>query len=308
MQPNIIGLGEVAVDWVAQVDHFPKPDEKIDSIYQELFPGGVTANYVTACSRLGVSTGFIGAAGDDNYGNFLLDDFRAEGVDSSFFLLKEAKKSPVNFILVVKETGEKIIIQSPYMQSTRIEFTEIDLNYLASAKLIHTTAIHLDTTLEVLKLAKANDVTVSLDLESQIAVRGWDALAPVISLVDILMPNKEGARMLSQKDEIDDVGQFFLEQGVKIIVITLGGEGCKIFTESEIFNVPAFPIKPVDTTGAGDTFTGAFDICHTINGWDLFESARFANAAAAIKCLKLGARTGMPRFKEVQDFIEKWKD
>jgi sugar/nucleoside kinase (ribokinase family) len=68
--------------------------------------------------------------------------------------------------------------------------------------------------------------------------------------------------------------------------------------------IPGYMIKPVDTTGAGDTFTAAFDVCHTIRGWNLYESARFANAAAAIKCLKLGARTGMPRFEEVQEFME----
>jgi len=305
IQPIIIGLGEVAVDWVARVPHFPKPDEKIDSTQQEIFPGGVTANYVTACSRLGVPTGFIGAGGADEWGEFLLKDFTAEKVDLTFFPLKKGVKSPVNFIFIVTETGEKTIIQSPYMQTTKIEFNEIDPNYIKKAKLIHTTAIHPDLTLKVLQLAKANGVKISLDLESQIAIRGWEKLQPIISLVDILMPNKEGGRSLSHKENLDEVGQFFLDQGVKTVVITLGKDGCKIFTKNETFQVSGFKIKPVDTTGAGDTFTGAFDVCHSIKGWDLEKSARFANAAAAIKCLRLGARTGMPTFKQVEDFLKK---
>ncbi len=305
MQPTIIGLGEVAVDWVAQVPHFPKPDEKIDSTSQDTFSGGVTANYVTACSRLGVLTGFIGAGGNDEWGEFLLKDFKKEKVDVTFFPLKKGMKSPVNFIFVVSDSGEKTIIQSPYMQTTRIEFDEIDPNYLTKAKLIHTTAIHPELALKTLQLAKANGVKISLDLESQIAVRGWENLKPIISLVDVLMPNKEGARTISHKQDLDEVGQFFIEQGVKVVVLTLGKDGCKIFTQNEIFKVPGFPIKPVDTTGAGDTFTATFDVCYSIKGWDLKKSARYANAAAAIKCLKLGARTGMPTFKQVEDFLRK---
>ncbi len=305
LQPVIIGLGEVAVDWVAKIPHFPKPDEKIDSTHQEIFPGGVTANYITACSRLGVPTGFIGAGGADEWGEFLLKDFAAEHVDTTYFLLKKGMKSPVNFIFVVTETGEKTIIQSPYMQTTKIEFNELDQNYISNAKLIHTTAIHSDLTLKVLKVAKASGVKISLDLESQIAIRGWEKLQPIVSLVDILMPNKEGGRTLSHKENLDQVGQFFLDNGVKIVIITLGKDGCKIFTKSETFQVPGFKIKPIDTTGAGDTFTGAFDVFHSINGWDLEKSARYANAAAALKCSKLGARTGMPTIKQVEEFLKK---
>ena len=66
---DIVGLGEVVVDWVAEVPHFPKPDEKIDALSENYFSGGVTANYLVAISRLGVSCGFIGAVGDDSYGD-----------------------------------------------------------------------------------------------------------------------------------------------------------------------------------------------------------------------------------------------
>ena len=72
---DIIGLGEVVVDWVAEIPHFPKPDEKIDALSENYFAGGVTANYLVAIARLGVSCGFIGAIGDDSYADFLIEDF-----------------------------------------------------------------------------------------------------------------------------------------------------------------------------------------------------------------------------------------
>ena len=71
MNIDILGLGECVVDWVAIVDHFPSPDEKIDSISQSLFSGGVTANYIVAAARLGIQTGFMGAVGKDEQGVFL---------------------------------------------------------------------------------------------------------------------------------------------------------------------------------------------------------------------------------------------
>ena len=81
MAPEILGIGEVVVDWVATVDHFPEPDEKLDSKSQNIFSGGVTANYAVAVARLGGSVGFFGAIGDDHYGRYLLEDFKQEKVE-----------------------------------------------------------------------------------------------------------------------------------------------------------------------------------------------------------------------------------
>ena len=112
MSPEIIGLGEVVVDWVATVDHFPEPDEKIDSNSQDLFSGGVTANYTVAAARLGADVAFIGAVGNDDHGEFLKRDFIDQNVTLEGLVTKKKEKTPVNFIFVVQDSGEKVIIQS----------------------------------------------------------------------------------------------------------------------------------------------------------------------------------------------------
>ena len=94
---DIIGLGEIVVDWVATIPHFPKPDEKIDAISENYFPGGVTANYLVAVARLGVSCGFIGAVGNDTYGNLLFEDLIRERVDTTFTFKKKDMRTPINF-------------------------------------------------------------------------------------------------------------------------------------------------------------------------------------------------------------------
>jgi ribokinase len=302
--PQIIGLGEIVVDWVAQVPHFPQPDEKIDSFHQENFGGGVTANYLVATSRLGVDSGFIGAVGQDDYGDFLIKDLETEGVDTRCTYKKKDLKTPVNFIMVASNTGEKVIVQSPYMQYS-FDVSDLDPDYIVSSKLLHTTAIHHELTEAAIGIAKENNVKISLDLESQIAIRGWDKLKNIIQSVDILLPNKEGAKSITKSNSPEEAARALIKKGVKCIIMTLGNKGALITTEKYQKIVPSYPIdKVVDTTGAGDTFNGAFSIGYWINGWDLEKSVKYANAAAALKIKKLGARTGMPTKKELKEFLE----
>ena len=193
-QVNIVGLGEVVLDWVAEVPHFPKPDEKIDALSENYFPGGVTANYLVALARLEGRCGFIGAVGDDPYGDLLIDDFLKENIDTSYIVRKRDKKTPVNFIFVSK--GEKSIIQSPHMQTTKLDIEELQESSIADSKLLHTTMIHQKLTEKALEIAKNNEVKVSIDLESQIALRGWDKLKKILLKADVLLPNKEGAKLI----------------------------------------------------------------------------------------------------------------
>jgi ribokinase len=302
--PEILGLGEIVVDWVAQIPHFPKPDEKVNSYNQEIFGGGVTANFLVATSRLGTYSGFIGAVGCDENGKFLIKDLKNEGVDTKYTYMKEELKTPVNFIVVASNSGEKFIIQSPYMQYS-LSASELDSKYIGSSKLLHTTAIHHELTEEAIKIAKKNNVKVSLDLESQIAIRGWEKLKNIIKNVDILLPNKEGAKSITLSKSPKDAANILIKKGVKIVIITLGSKGALITTEKFQKIIPAYKIDNiVDTTGAGDTFIGAFSVAYWIKGWDLEKAVKYANGAAALKITKLGARTGMPTHKKTLAFLE----
>ncbi len=300
---EIIGLGEIVIDLVSKIPYFPEPDEKIDAITQVKFAGGVTANYVTAASRLGVLTGFMGAVGDDNDGEFLIENLKKEKIDYTFTLKKKGLTTPINFIMVNLK-GDKIIIQSPHMQTTKLDLEDINEDYIQQAKLIHTTAIHLDITKKAIEIAKKNDLIVSFDLEKQISIRGWDILAPIIEKTDILCPNKAGAMELTKTSTPEEAAKVLIKKGPKIVVVTLGAKGCLIQTKKEKIIVPAYDIeKIIDTTGAGDTFNGAFSVGY-LKGWTLKEIGQFANAAAALKIQKMGARTGMPTFKQVMNFLD----
>ena len=300
---DIVGLGEVVVDWVVEIPHYPKPDEKIDAITESLFSGGVTANFLVAAARLGGNCGFIGAIGDDDYGRFLLNDFRNENVDTSMTIVKNDNSTPVNFIMVVK--GEKSIIQSPKMQSTRLVRKELDETYISNAKVLHTTLIHQDVSEEAIKIAKNYDIRISIDLESQIALKGWNNLSKLLLQADVLLPNKEGAKTITGCNTPEAAAMFLINKGIPIVIITMGERGCLITTKEFQKLIPAYNIKPiVDTTGAGDTFNGAFSMAYWIKKWSLEKSCKYANAAAGLKLMKLGARTGMPYEDEVLNFLK----
>ncbi|MHA1804301.1 MAG: carbohydrate kinase family protein [Promethearchaeota archaeon] len=303
---DIIGLGEVVVDWVAEIPHFPKPDEKIDALSENYFAGGVTANYLVAVARLGVKCGFIGAVGDDHYGEFLLEDFKKENVDQSHVIKIPSKKTPVNFIFVAK--GEKTIIQSPHMKITRISPSDLDETYIINSKLLHTTLIHQDVSEKAIQIAKEHNVKISIDLEAQIAQKGWNALKNLLLSADILIPNKEGAKTITNTSTPQEAAKLLIKKGIPIVIITLGERGALVTTEQFQKEIPAFHVDPIiDTTGAGDTFNGAFSVAYWIKGWDLLQSVKYANAAAALKIKKLGARTGMPTKQELNAFFSQFE-
>jgi len=304
---EILGLGEVVLDWVAEIPHYPKPDEKVDALSENYFPGGVTANFLVSVARLGCSCGFIGAVGDDEYGNFLIEDFRKECVDTTLTFKKIDRKTPVNFIFVAK--GEKTIIQSPHMQTTKIGITDLDESYIAKAKLLHTTMIHPIITERTIDIAKDHNVKISIDLESQIAQQGWNILKKVLLKADILIPNKEGAKTITNTETPEKAAKMLVKKGIPIVIITLGNKGALITTQFFQKSIPTYDIKNiVDTTGAGDCFNGAFSHAYWIKGWDLEKSCRYANAAASLKIQKLGARTGMPEEKELLKFLQENDD
>jgi len=306
-QVDIVGLGEIVLDWVTEIPHFPKPDEKIDALSENYFPGGVTANYLVAIARLGGKSGFIGAVGDDSYGDYLIEDFVKEHVDTTYIKKILDKKTPVNFIFVAK--GEKTIIQSHHMQTTKIESSDLNEAYIANSNLLHTTIIHQKVTEKAIEIAKKNNVKISIDLESQIALRGWNNLKNVLLKADILLPNKEGAKSITNSNKPEKAAEILVKKGIPIVIITLGSNGVLITTNEFQKMIPTYDINDIlDTTGAGDTFNGAFSLAYWIKGWDLEKSCKYGNAAASLKVQKLGARTGMPKENELLDFLKKNDD
>jgi sugar/nucleoside kinase (ribokinase family) len=301
MGPDVVGLGEAVVDFVASIPRFPDPDEKINAKRYAKFPGGVTANFCVDLSKMGVRTAFVGGVGLDHDGAYLLKALEDMGVDVSRAVKRSDEMTPVNIVLV-NEAGQKEIIQSPSMLTVFPRPDELDLDLIASSKVLHTTALRADTAEVAMSYARKRGVLVSFDLEKHVAEYGGERLAPLIRLTDILMPNRLGALSLTGARSPEEAAEQLLEMGPKVVVITLGDGGCLVRTADEVQVVPAFKVDAVDATGAGDAFNAGF-ILGVLEGWDYTRCAEFANACGAIKVTRPGAQSGPKSREEVLAFM-----
>ena len=193
------------------------------------------------------------------------------------------------------------------MQRTKLNITDLEESYIAEAKVLHTTLIHPELSRKAIEIAKKYNINVSIDLEPQIAQKGWKELKTILLKTDILIPNKEGAKLITKCDTAEDAAKDLIKKGIPIVIITLGHKGALVTTEDSQKVIPTYKInKVIDTTGAGDTFNGAFTVAYWIKRWELEDSIKFANAAA-LKIQKLGARTEMPFEYELKQFLNKYE-
>ena len=129
----------------------------------------------------------------------------------------------------------------------------------------------------------------------------------LVSMVDILIASERfGSALVSPDEPVDKAHEALSKRGPKEVVITLGAKGSVGWKGGETVWQEAFPINATDTTGAGDVYHGAY-IYGLLKGYPMRECMRFASAAAAIKCLKIGAQAGIPRLPDVEAFLREAK-
>jgi ribokinase len=304
--PEIISLGDTAVDLVASVPEHPRfgGDSEISVLQRHL--GGSAANFAVAIARLGISSGLISKVGTDEAGRFLHDGLEREGVDITH--LKREDGATGTIFVIVERSGQRTMLSFRGV-NVRLLPEEIPREYIATTRLLHVSGYSLvhapqcDAALTAMKYAKDANVRISLDPSPLVHLAGRKVLAETLGLVDLLLPNEAEAKYLSRKKNIRNAGRTLLEKGASIVAMKLGPKGCLVMDQNDEFRVPAFNVETIDTTGAGDAYNAAFLAGH-LKGWDLKRSAEFANAAAALKTMKGGARNGLPRIGELEAFMK----
>jgi len=303
--PETISLGDSAVDLVAFVPEHPRGGSDSEISLLERHPGGSAANFSVAMARLGISSGLISKVGSDEAGRFLRDGLKREGVDVSY--LKRGDGATGTIFVMVDKSGQRTMLSSRGV-NVRLLPEDIPREYIADSRLLHVSGYSLvhapqcDAALTAMKYAKEANVRVSLDPSPLVHLAERKVLAEALGLVDVLLPNEAEAKYLSCKKNLRKAGRTLLEKGASIVAMKLGSKGCLVMVEQDEFRVPAFKVKTIDTTGAGDAYNAGFLAGH-LRGWDLKRSAEFANAAAALKTMKGGARNGLPRIGELEAFM-----
>jgi ribokinase len=282
------------------VDKFPEPDGEAKTDKLSLGGGGSAANVAVSASRLGVKSGFIGTVGFDSYGRTLLGELEREGVDVACVKIDTTTNSGITCI-AVNVQGQ--VMMFGYVGASDKLFPEdLKKEYVSSAKHLHITGLSFDTALAAAKIASKAKVVVSFDPGRLMSSLGLKNASPLLKEVDQILLNNEEAKALTGESNLEEAGSILLKSGPKVAVIKRGGDGVFVMTKDSKFSVPAPHVKVVDTTGAGDSFSGGF-ITAQLEGESLEDSIKFASATAGLKITRVGARA-LPTRTEVERFLK----
>ncbi|MDA8240445.1 MAG: PfkB family carbohydrate kinase [Nitrospiraceae bacterium] len=296
---KVTGIGQCSLDYLALVDFYPDADTKKEILEWHEQGGGPVATALAALSRLGIRCSFYGVAGDDDAGDTIRRSLVEEGVDVSGLVTRRASSSQVAFIAVEKETGRRTIFwKRPTGGPLRSE--ELGAGFLDGSGMLLVDGLMAEVSLYAAEQAQKRSVPVMLD-----AGRMRPGMIELARLSDYVVGSEEFARYLGWKPTRETLFREREKLGIKILTITLGRRGSvTASSQGEYFDIPAFKIEAVDTTGAGDVFHGGY-IYGLLRGWDLRETLTFASALAALKCMKVGGRAGIPKLEEVMKFLKK---
>lgn len=298
--PDVVGLGYCAYDILAIVPRIPSFDDVrmahlIDLVHDG---GGQVGTALTALARLGAQTGYIGVLGDDREGHILRDLFLEAGVDVARLRLQAEVGTNVCLLLVDQATARRAILCHPRVRPTDLVLNKADQIYIQSARVLHLDGQFMPAAIQAARWAREAEVKVCYD-----GNHPRPYLEQLLPLVDWLVVAEPFATTYTGLTDLEDAAQELLALGSRILVVTHGERGCRIWEQDNQWQVPGFPVRALDTTGAGDAFHGAF-IHGMLQGWDLRRAALFANAVAAINCQTLGGRRGLPTLVQVEALLK----
>ena len=297
MSEGILVIGSMNMDLVVQTKNFPEKGETVVGKNFAQAPGGKGANQALAAAKLGSEVKFIGACGNDYFGEEVVDSLKAGGVNTEDVQRLDVRTGIAN--ITVEEDGDnRIIIVPGANNQLRPELIAKHENEIKEAELILLQLeIPIETIEEIIDLAAQYETKVLLD-----PAPVKDLTAEIYSNVDYLLPNEGELESLFPNLESRGArANKLLELGVDKVLLTKGKQGITLYSTDKIKNYGAVTVDAVDTTAAGDAFAGGF--AHGLQqGWSEEEAINFASQVAALSVTKEGAQPSLPTTKEVRKF------
>ena len=294
---DAVALGLNAVDHLIVVPHYPEFNSKVQFKSHRTAAGGQCATAMVALARLGLRARYIGKVGADETGRFQLDSISSEGVDASGVIVVDGTESQIAFIIVDEATGERTVLWDHDDRLT-IEPAEVDREAVTSGRALLLDGHNVEASIAAASYARAAGIPTVLDIDNIYA--GVERLLP---LIDFLISSSTfPIRMTGESDVRVALEKLAEQTGSLLVAATLGADGVVAYIRNKYLHSPAFSVNCVDTTGAGDAFHGGF-IYGLLAGLSVEETLRFSNAVAALKCRRVGARTGLPRLEEVNRLL-----
>jgi ribokinase len=299
----ILVVGSINMDLVMRTSRVPHPGETMFGEDLRAIPGGKGANQAVAVARLGMPVLLAGRVGLDHFGQILLSGLADNGVDTSHVERDDTASSGTAFIFV-EPGGENTIVVATGANGRFSSRSAEEL--IAVLDQVELVLLQLELPLEsmarVIELALAAGKPIVLD-----AGPVCRKALPAFFRVDVLTPNEAEAEALSglrvrDQDSALRAARALLERGPGAVVLKLGAKGALLASRKATLFVPAYPVRAVDTTAAGDAFSAALAVS-LAEGKKLEEAVQVANAAGALAATKVGAQPSMPTRAELKAFL-----
>lgn len=308
----IVVIGSINMDLVCRVLRMPAPGETVLGSDLVTIPGGKGANQAVAAAKLGGEVHFIGRVGEDDFGQRLLNGLQNHNVNTDHVTVTEGVSSGCAMILVDKK-GENSIVVAPganHKVSPADIDAATDLLSRASVAILQL-EIPYATVKHAIGVCKRLGVYTILDP----APAPPKGLTRAMYDVDILSPNQSEAETLlhsptigglkrTQRPDAKQLGADLLARGPRAVVLKLGAKGAMVQDHQGLIQqIKGFKVQVVDTTAAGDAFTGALAVA-LAEGKPMSDAVRFANAAGARCCEGFGAQPSLPARAEVEKLLK----
>lgn len=298
---NICIIGSLNMDLVVNVDTMPKPGQTIIGSNFKEVPGGKGANQAVAMARLNGNVSMIGKVGEDGFGQTLINSLKNDKVDTTY--IRTSKGATGVALITVDKNAQNSIVVSP---GANFEVKEDDIdNNIEAIKNSDIVVLQLETPLNTIKYAlnKAKELNKYTILNPAPAVKLDDE---IIKNVDLLTPNETELEIISgvsieTEEDIQKAAQIMIEKGVKELIVTLGSKGSLYINKEKSMFKKAYKVEAVDTTAAGDSYTGALAVALSQDK-NIEDAMDFASKVGALSVLKEGAQSSLPTLEDVKNF------
>ena len=280
---DVVGIGENSVDVILRADGT-----------RRISPGGQIATALCTCAALGLRAAYVGVFGDDDRGRCVRDELNRRAVDTSRAAVRPSRNRYA--LILVDGTGERTVF---WQRDKKLQLSAADIerDVITSARLVHVDNVDEEAALHAARIARDAGVHVTTDID-----RVTPSTIELVETASVPILAEHVPHALTGESDPESALRALRHRHRGMLCVTLGARGAMLLDGDRLHHAPAFPVTPVDTTGAGDVFRGAF-IYGLIQGQPPERILRFANAAAAVSCTREGAIGGVPTREEVDDYF-----
>ncbi|MHA2853553.1 ribokinase [Paenibacillus lautus] len=287
---KIVVIGSASMDLVVTSAKRPGAGETVLGDSFKTVPGGKGANQAVAAARLGAEVTMVGCVGDDSFGETILNNLQSNGVITDYVEPVTGMESGTAHIILAEGDNSIVVVKAANDRITPEYVDQAEKAIQAADIVLIQQEIPEETVVHVSAICAKYQVPLMLNPAPARPVP-----SVVIERAAYITPNEHEAAILFNDEPLGDV----LRRYPNKLIVTEGKKGVRYFDGMQEVVVPGYKVEAVDTTGAGDTFNGAFAVA-LAEGMSLTDSLRFANRAASLSVMKFGAQGGMPSRLEVE--------